>query len=92
MRGGGGSNGASGRAAGGAAGGQGGGAAGDPPPPPDPPPSDHGGPGGCRMSRRQRAIKELEFAKPIIIREPKRFEGKPADDFDTWLVLVEVYT
>jgi hypothetical protein len=72
LRGGAGSE-ASGRAAGGAAGGTAGGAArGGPPPPPDPPPSDHGGPGGRRMSRRIRRIKELEFAKPIKIKEPKK--------------------
>jgi len=35
------------------------------------------------MSRRQRHIKELEFAKPIEIREPKWFEGYTGDDFDT---------
>jgi len=43
------------------------------------------------MSRRQRRIEELEFAKPIKMREPKRFEGKPGDDFDTWWILVQVY-
>lgn len=43
------------------------------------------------MSRRQRRIKELEFAKPIKIKEPKRFEGKPGDDFDTWWILIQVY-
>jgi len=69
----------------------GGGAAGDPPPPPDPPPSDHGRTGGRCMSRRQRRIKELEFAKPIQIKEPKIFYGKVGEDFDTWWVLVQVY-
>ena len=58
----------------------------------DPPPdtSDHGGATGRRMLRRRRRIEELEFAKPIKIREPKRFEGKPGDDCDTWWVLVKV--
>jgi len=70
---------------GGAAGG------GGPPPPPDPPPSDHGGPSGRRPSRRQRRIKDLENSKPIKIKEPKKFYGKPGEDFDTWWVLVQVY-
>jgi len=43
------------------------------------------------MSRRQRQIKELEFAKPIKIPEPKQFEGKPGDDFETWWILIQVY-
>jgi hypothetical protein len=89
-------------AAGGAAGGADGGAAGvargadggaagggGPPPPPDPPPSNHGG--HNRLSRRRRRIKELEFAKPIKIKEHKKFFGKAGEDFDTWWVLVEVY-
>jgi len=89
--------GAEGGAAGGADGGAagrvagGGGAAGDPPPPPDPPPSDHGGAGWRRMSRRQRRIKELEFAKPIKIKVPKKLYGKAGEVFDTWWVLVQVY-
>jgi len=29
--------------------------------------------------------------KPIEIKEPKKFEGKPGEDFDTWWVLVQVY-
>jgi len=74
--------------AGGAAGGANGGAGGgDPPPPPPPESGDEGG----RPSRRQRRIKELEFAKPIKIKEPKKFFGKPGEDFDTWWVLVQVY-
>ena len=64
---------------------------GGPPPPPDPPPSDHGGPSGRRPSRRQRRIKDLENSKPIKIKEPKKFYGKPGEDFDTWWVLVQVY-
>jgi len=92
--------GAAGAAVGGAAGGEGaadngaaGGAAaaGDPPPLPDPPPSDHGAAGGRRMSRRQRRIKELEFAKPIKIKKPKKFYGNAGEDFDIWWVLVQVY-
>ena len=91
--------GADGEAAGGAAGGAGEGAAGgvnngagggDPPPPPDPPSGDDGN-GARRPSRRQRRIKELEFAEPIKIKEPKKFYGKPGEDFDTWWVLVQVY-
>jgi len=35
------------------------------------------------MSRRQRRIKELEFAKPIKIKEPKKLYGKAGEDFDT---------
>ena len=99
LRGGAGSNGgqgsgAAGRQDGRAAGGQDGEATGGPggngDPPPDPPPSDHGHP-RKRMSRRRRKIKELEFAKPIEIREAKRFEGKPGDDFDMRWILVQVY-
>lgn len=33
----------------------------------------------------------MEFPKCIKIREPKRFEVKPGDDFDTWWTLVQVY-
>jgi len=73
--------------AGGADGGAaGGGAAGDLPPPPDPPPSDHGGARTRRISRRQRRIKELEFAKPSKIKEQKKFYENTGDDFDTWWV------
>jgi hypothetical protein len=43
------------------------------------------------MSRRRWRIKDLEFAKPIKIKEPKKFYGKAAEDFDTWWVLVQVY-
>jgi len=68
----------------------GGRAAGDPPPPPNPPQSDQGGAGGWRMSQRQRHIRELEFAKPIKIKKPKKFFGKPGEDFDTWWVLLQV--
>jgi len=87
--------GAAGGAEGGAAGGADGGAAGDgraggPPLPPDPPPSDHGGAGGRPMSRRQRRIKELKFAKPIKIKQPKKLYGNAGKDFDTWWVLDSV--
>jgi len=64
---------------------------GGPPPPPDPPPSDHGGNPQRRPSRRQRRIKDLESSKPIKIKEPKKFFGKPGEDFDTWWVLVQVF-
>jgi len=80
-------DGAAGEADGRAAGGAGGG---DPPPPPDPPSGEEGN-GGRRPSRRQRQIKEFEFAKPIKIEEPKKFFGKPGEVFDTWWVLVQVY-
>ena len=60
-------------------------------PPGDPLPSDHGGAGGRRMSRQQRGIRELEFAKPIKIEVPKRFEVRPGEDCDTWWALVQVY-
>jgi hypothetical protein len=43
------------------------------------------------MSRRQRQIKELEFATPITIQEPKKFYGNAGEDFDTWWVVVQVY-
>jgi hypothetical protein len=62
-----------------------------PPPPPDPPPSDHGGAGEWRISRRHRRIKELEFAKPIKIKEPINFFGNAGEDFDTWWILVQIY-
>jgi len=72
-------------AAGGAAGGTG-----DPPPPGSGPPSDHGN-NRPRLSRRQQRIPDLQHAKPIKITEPKRFEGKPTEDFDTWWIMVKVY-
>jgi len=80
-------------AEGGAAGGEGyeaagGAGGGDPPLPPDP---SSGEERGRRPSRQQRRIKELKFAKPIKIKEPKKFFGKPGEDFDTWWVLVQVY-
>jgi hypothetical protein len=81
-------NGAAGGADDGAAGGAGGG---KPPPSPDPPPSDHGGAGGRHLSRRQRRIRELEFAKPIKIKQPINFFGNAGEDFDTWWILVQVY-
>jgi hypothetical protein len=43
------------------------------------------------MSRRQRGIYELQFAKPIKIKEHKKICGNPEEDFDTWWVLVQVY-
>ena len=76
-------------AEGGAARGADGGAGGGDPPPPADPPSE--GEGGRCPPTRQRRIKELEFAKPIEIEEPKKFFGKPGEDFDTWWVLVQVY-
>lgn len=86
--------GAAGEAAGGAAGGAEGGAAGgaasgaaggdgDPPSGPDTPPEPER---PHRPSRRQRRIQEFEYANPIQIKEPKRFEGKPGEDFDSWCV------
>ena len=87
--------GAAGGAGGGAAGGAGGGAAGGAgdPPPPASEPSDHGdgNRNNNRLSRRQRRIQELQYAKPIKIKEPKRFEGKVGDDFETWWIMMEVY-
>jgi len=85
--------------AGGAAGGAGGaggasGGAGDPPPPGSGPPSDHNNNNNNnnnRLSRRQRRIQELQYAKPIKIKEPKRFEGKIGDDFEVWWMMMEVY-
>jgi len=67
-----------------------GGAGGGGPAPPPPPPPD-GGAGDRRMSRRQRRIKELEFPKPIKIKEPINFFGNAGEDFDTWWILVQVY-
>jgi len=32
----------------------------------------------------------LDFAKPIKIKEPKKFYQNPGEDFDTWWVLVQV--
>jgi hypothetical protein len=71
----------------GAAGGAGNGG---PPPPPDPPPFEYGAAGGRHMSRRQRRIKELEFAKPLKIKEPKKFYGNAGGDIHTRSVLVQV--
>ena len=74
-------------AAGGAASGVAGGAAGgvgDPPHPGSRPPSDHGNNNHPRLSRRQKRIWDLQYAKPIEIKEPNRFEGRPGDDFDTY--------
>jgi hypothetical protein len=62
-----------------------------PPPPLDPPPSDHGGAGGRCISRRQRRIRKLEFAKPNKIEEPIKFFGNAGEDFDTWWILVQVF-
>jgi hypothetical protein len=83
--------GAAGGAAGGTAGGAAGGAGG-PPPPGSGPPSDQGGNhGNPRLSRRQRRIRDLQYAKPIKIKEPRRFEERVGDDFDTWWIMMEVY-
>jgi len=79
-------------AGGGAAGNAGG--AGDPPPPGSNPPSDHfnnNHNNDNRMSRRQRRIRDLQYAKPIKIKEPKGFEGKIGDRFEDWWVMMEVY-
>jgi hypothetical protein len=83
----GGAAGGTGEAAGGAAGG-----AGDPPPPGSGPPSDDGGNNANpRLSRTQKRIRDLQYAKPIKIKEPKRYEGRVGDDFDTWWIMMEVY-
>jgi len=74
--------------AGGAAGGNG--DAGDPPPPGSGPPTEHRD-RNPRQSPRQGRIQELQYAKPIGIKEPKQFEGKPGEDFDTWWIMMEVY-
>jgi hypothetical protein len=50
-----------------------------------------GGAGDRCMSRRQRRIKELELAKPINIKEPKKFYRNAGEDFDTLWMLVQVY-
>jgi len=76
-------DGAAGGAGDGIAGGANGGA-GDPPPPPSGPPSDHNNNNNNndnRLSRRQRRIRDLQYAKPIKIKEPRRFEGKIGDRF-----------
>jgi hypothetical protein len=43
------------------------------------------------MSRQQSHIRELEFAKPIKIKEPKKFYGNAGEDFYTWWILIQVY-
>jgi len=43
------------------------------------------------QSRRQQRIQEHQYTKPINIKEPKRFVGKPGEDFDNWWIMVEVY-
>jgi len=86
-------DGSAGGAGDGAAGGASGGA-GDPPPPGSEPPSDHHNGNNNddnRLSRRQRRIRDLQYAKPIQIKEPKRFEGKIGDRFEDWWVMMEVY-
>ena len=87
-------DGAAGGAGNGAAGGASGGA-GDPPPPGSGPPSDHhnnnNNDNDNRLSRRQRRIRDLQYAKPFKIKEPKRFEGKVGDRFEDWWVMMEVY-
>lgn len=40
------------------------------------------------MSRRERRIRELEFAKPIENMGPKKLYRNAGEDFDTWWVLV----
>jgi hypothetical protein len=66
--------------------------AGDPPPPESGPLSNHGDNGNYpRISRRQRRSRELQYAKPIKIKEPKRFEGKLGDECDTLWIMMEVY-
>jgi hypothetical protein len=42
------------------------------------------------MSWCHKRMKAVELAKTKNIREHKRFERKPGDDFDTWWVLVQV--
>jgi hypothetical protein len=43
------------------------------------------------MSQRQCRIRDLQHAKPIKIKEPKRYKGRVGDDFDTWWIMIEVY-
>jgi len=64
--------------------------AGDPPPPGSRQPSDDGN-RNPRISGRHWRIQELQYAKPVRIKELKKFGGKPGEDFDTWWVLVQVY-
>jgi hypothetical protein len=34
---------------------------------------------------------DLQYPKPIKIKQPKRYEGKIGDDLDTWWIKMEVY-
>jgi hypothetical protein len=36
-------------------------------------------------------IQELQFSKRIKIKEPKRFEGRPGEDLDTWWIMVNIF-
>jgi hypothetical protein len=69
------------------------GGSGDTSPPGSNPPSNHGNNNNnnYRLSQRQKCIQELQYTKPINIKQPKRYDGKPAEDLDTWWIMVEIY-
>lgn len=54
-------------------------------PGPNPP-----GPPGPTPSERRRRKRKPEVV-PIKLKDPKAFEGKPGDDFNTWSVMVQTY-
>jgi len=92
-------DGAAGRAAGGAAdeaasgtvGGAAGGASDYLPPGSNPPSDQDNNKNNPVISRRQRRIRDLQYAKLIQIVKPKRFKGKQEADFDTWWIMVDGY-
>jgi hypothetical protein len=53
------------------------------PPPPGPPPPQLPGPSGRRMLRAK--------VKPIKLKDPYPFEGKPGDDFDALWIIVQTF-
>jgi hypothetical protein len=55
------------------------------PPPPGPNPPAPPPPGSDNRRKRRRD------AKPIKLKDPKQFEGKPGDNFDTWCVSVMTF-
>jgi len=56
-----------------------------PPEPPAPPPGPAAPPPDRRRKRRKREV------RPIRLKNPKSFEGKPGDDFEAWWVIVQTY-
>jgi len=58
-----------------------------PPAPPPGPPAPPPGPTPLNRRRKRRKPK----VRPIKLKDPKSFEGKPGDDFQAWWVIVQTY-